>query len=373
MTTKDIKLETLSNLQEELNKTQTQWQAEKTTLDTLKKKWDQEIKSADNSLNDTVKQCESAIKDVREFYGKQLGDTERVIERVGKIALKQNGIALDNKFFSFDENFNISVDSSGNVYTSQNVKGGGFSVGGAAVGGLLFGVPGAIIGSRKGVETENKTTDTRKVIVSISSETDGTAVSIDPEKEEDLRGLISRVQGTKNRYLKMLEENKPIEEVRDKKLQELVDVYDSKIAELKLKLDKTKADAKLEIDAQQKVFDKIDGEYQKQRKFVESLNPKAGKKYKVFGIIAYIFALLFIIISIPNYIQDNQIPGAVIAAILAAALFILGQFLFIKSNANSKSLAEYVKEQTKTDEKSPDEAAVSEESVEDAATSSEEG
>lgn len=55
----------------------------------------------------------------------------------------------------------------GQVHYTTNVSGGGSSVGGALLGGLLFGDAGAIIGSRKGISTTTKKIDDRSTIVKL--------------------------------------------------------------------------------------------------------------------------------------------------------------------------------------------------------------
>lgn len=67
----------------------------------------------------------------------------------------------------------------GDLITSTSIKGGGTSLGGAAVGGLLLGPVGAIIGSRKKVKSKTKTDDTRQVVLNFKEDNTEKAILLD--------------------------------------------------------------------------------------------------------------------------------------------------------------------------------------------------
>lgn len=53
----------------------------------------------------------------------------------------------------------------GDIYSQTIITGGGSSLGGAITGGVIAGAPGAIIGGRKEIKTENKRIDNRQIIL----------------------------------------------------------------------------------------------------------------------------------------------------------------------------------------------------------------
>jgi hypothetical protein len=63
----------------------------------------------------------------------------------------------------------IAFSQTGDYSTNSIVSGGGVSLGGAAVGAALLGPVGAVIGGRKKVKTQIRTTDTRKTIIKYKS------------------------------------------------------------------------------------------------------------------------------------------------------------------------------------------------------------
>ncbi|MBK5243703.1 MAG: hypothetical protein JJE18_01530 [Eubacteriaceae bacterium] len=76
-------------------------------------------------------------------------------------------------------NFMMIGDMTSN--TSVSVKGGGVSLGGAAVGGVLLGPVGAIIGGRKKVKSTSKTvkTDNRQVVLNFKENGSDKSILID--------------------------------------------------------------------------------------------------------------------------------------------------------------------------------------------------
>lgn len=84
----------------------------------------------------------------------------------------------------------ISYNIIGDAYTETNVIGGGSSLTGAVVGGVIAGGAGAVVGSRRGIRTENKRIDNRKTVITYNE--DGTIKNIffSPETYEILLRLI---------------------------------------------------------------------------------------------------------------------------------------------------------------------------------------
>ncbi|GLC32178.1 SHOCT domain-containing protein [Clostridium omnivorum] len=78
----------------------------------------------------------------------------------------------------------------GDAYTETNVKGGGSSLTGAVVGGVIAGGAGAVIGSRKEIKTETNRVDNRKTIITYSDNGTTRNIFFAPDAYETLLQLI---------------------------------------------------------------------------------------------------------------------------------------------------------------------------------------
>jgi hypothetical protein len=118
------------------------------------------------------------------LYGRELmgliDDTDFSNEALTKFVLKKirgfsdmDGYYQPLEYAEFEKfkGIEIPIDEivyfseKGEVFQNTSVSGGGSSLGGAIVGGVLAGGVGAVIGSRKKVESETVTTDNREVIL----------------------------------------------------------------------------------------------------------------------------------------------------------------------------------------------------------------
>jgi hypothetical protein len=84
----------------------------------------------------------------------------------------------------------ISYNIIGDAYTETNVTGGGSSLTGAVIGGAIAGGAGAVIGSRKKIETETKRIDKRKTVLTYNEHGTTKNMFFSPETYEILLQLI---------------------------------------------------------------------------------------------------------------------------------------------------------------------------------------
>lgn len=156
----------------------------------------------------------------------------------------------------FDLNINkvISFGIIGDAYTETNVTGGGSSIGGAISGGVVAGGVGAIVGSRKKIETENKRIDKRKTLVMYKENNVIKSIFFSPETYEILLKLIPEKD---SRFIK----NKVIIDNKESDVNILDGNNENDVYEQIRKLSKLKDDGILteeEFNEKKKVFlDKI--------------------------------------------------------------------------------------------------------------------
>lgn len=115
-------------------------------------------------------------------------------QTLGNIVLYGDRIVAEAKSIPLSDNLEIEVNSSGNVYSETTVSGGGTSVTGAVVGGVVAGPLGAVDGGRKGVKSKSEVQDERKLFISIVSSVDSAVVELDPKMELDARKLVAETK-----------------------------------------------------------------------------------------------------------------------------------------------------------------------------------
>lgn len=103
---------------------------------------------------------------------------------------------LVNSFISNLKSFALNIDkikfftTEGSIQRFSKVEGGGSSVGGAIIGGLVAGDAGAIIGSRKEITTSIETIDSRKVWLLIEEDSKVKKIEFDYEFYDIFNRLI---------------------------------------------------------------------------------------------------------------------------------------------------------------------------------------
>lgn len=173
----------------------------------------------------SVMKKENGIESIRPQYEKHLTDLNKRIEYYKKhnaifdildeyILIDEKSIRIldagiipielyktyitnnPNYTFPEDEYFLKDIkyyELTGSKHKEQNISGGGSSIKGAVAGGLIAGGTGAIIGSRKGIETSYKDVDDRKVIVTFNNsidEYDNNTLELDVECYDKLLDYI---------------------------------------------------------------------------------------------------------------------------------------------------------------------------------------
>lgn len=120
----------------------------------------------------------------------------------------------------------VSFNLVGDAYTETNVTGGGSSIKGAIIGGVIAGEPGAVVGSRKKIESKTTMVDNRKTILTLneneqvknmffSSTTYEKFQKLIPEKEYSYISSISSINNTTNTKDNTINKLKDLAKLRD--------------------------------------------------------------------------------------------------------------------------------------------------------------
>ena len=226
-------------------------------------------------------------------------------------------------FFSFNETFEISFNQTGSIYTTTEVSGGGSSLSGALVGGLLFGAAGAIIGSRKAVKTETVTHDDRKWNITMSGNKQSCSVSISASKVGEAQNFVSLARKTCTEFKvvgpALTAALKQAEDAIAK-----IEAADTSISAAQAALDAERANTK-ELDAAAL-------ELRQAKELLSTARAKSPKRQKLKAALYYLaactllglglYAIYYGFVSDPHNLLISVITGLIFAVPLCAGAYL---------------------------------------------------
>lgn len=290
------------------------------------------VDDAKESYEKRVKEALTAAEAAKDRYERRVELCRRGVEdasapydgqvmTVGPIVLYGNRVEYNGETLQLDNSLDISISTSGNVYSETKVSGGGPSVGGAIVGGVLAGEAGAIVGGTKKVTTSTETHDARALYVSFVSDEGSMVASVDPKLEHEARDLAAKAK-----YLtRTLEKRKGlVQEAVDKAKEQLDEaIRDTEEANsFKEKYEETKSDTS-EVDKAQAEYESIK----------QSIDPseiraeeRAVAKKRLSGamqVIKIVLALFLIPLGLEFWLESPQSAvGGIISFLIVDALFV---------------------------------------------------
>ncbi|MGI6230206.1 MAG: hypothetical protein ACOYJL_04740 [Tractidigestivibacter sp.] len=188
-----------------------------------------ELSRVVSAHNQSVKELENKFKELQDSYSGEVASA-------GPVVLYHNRLRVGKNLYGLLPDLKVEVNSSGTIYATSDVSGGGMSLGGAIVGGAVAGPAGAVVAGRKPVKSETTTHDDRHLYFTVSSSEGGESIELDPSLEQQARNLAAKVPAC------VAAQDKLEKEVAPK-------IYDTK--EL---LEKTKADV-ADVNAAQQALD----------------------------------------------------------------------------------------------------------------------
>ena len=164
------------------------------------------LKVAEKEHAKAVKAAEAALKsatrihdaEIEKISAQQRIFTQRmngVASSFGEAKLYGDHISFRRMNMQLSPDIMATVSTSGNVYSTTSVKGGSHvSLGGAAIGGMVAGPAGMVLGGHKNKVSSTSTThDTRRVFVEVSSANGSFATEGGPEEEANAHEFAAKV------------------------------------------------------------------------------------------------------------------------------------------------------------------------------------
>lgn len=322
------KLQLLEEMNAQLETYKGKVNAAKAGVDEIVSRY-KEMKDKTNVLiSDCKKERQNELKPIEEEIKALHNKHTSMLEMCGSVVLYEHGIQVGSSFYNWNQDVTITVSSSGNIYSTQKITGGGVSIPGAVVGGALFGVAGAVIGSRKKVKSKEVVHDNRSLIVSASSAEDGSSASVNPDKEAKLRGLLSRVESVKRRYPDLMKEYIPRLEQLEQEREQVKEKYTAQLDEYDKELERIAEQEQEELSTAQQVFDQALEQYKDYQKKVNQVKPNSFWLLRIIGICGFIWTLLVLGISLPASISHGSIGEVIVSILLAAAGVGIGYYFF---------------------------------------------
>lgn len=298
--------------------------ASKRELDAITREQKKLLKDAKSELNRVTKEREKQIKDCESKMGQARDVFYGHVQTLGNIVLYGDRIVAEAKSIPLSDNLEIEVNSSGNVYSETTVSGGGTSVTGAVVGGVVAGPLGAVVGGRKGVKSKSEVQDERKLFISIVSSIDSAVVELDPKMELGARKLVAETK----KQIKTLSSRK---EKMDAELAELtqrlvmleedtgaIDEARSRFEEQEIKSASVIEDAKARHEAIKNSFDQ--SQIEEEKKAQRSANVR-----KIAMGLGFTFGALLFLLGV------FWLTSAVDGAAFGTVSLLLADFLLVKS------------------------------------------
>lgn len=283
-------------------------------LKVAEKEHDKAVKTAEAILKSATISHDAEINKIsaqqRMFTQKMNG----VASSFGEAKLYGDHISFRRMNIQLSPDITATVSTSGNIYSTTNVKGGSHvSLGGAAVGAMVAGPAGMILGGHKNKVSSTSTThDTRRVFVEVSSANGSFATEGGPEEEADAHEFAAKVMEYGRNYQQRKTDN-------DKKIAE----FDASIAEVsshtegidaaKSALDAVKADTGA-VDKARARFRSVAGISAEDERAEES---KRSERKRTVRFVGSLVALGAVIIICACVMQDHQPIPATIAAFVA--------------------------------------------------------
>lgn len=279
------------------------------------------VKTAEATLKSATRSHDAEINKISTQQRMFMQRMNGVASSFGEAKLYSDRISFRGMNIQLSPDITATVSTSGNVYSTTSVKGGSHvSLGGAALGGMVAGPAGMVLGGHKNKVSSTSTThDTRRVFVEVSSANGSFATEGGPEEEANAHEFAAKVMEYGRNYQQRKADN-------DKKLAE----FDASIAEVsshtegidaaQSALDAVKADTDA-VDKARTRFRSIAGISAEDEKRKEASRLERPRKIKL--AVAIILLVLIAISNIYAFFgeltkQNGQVALAVIAAAVAA-------------------------------------------------------
>lgn len=293
----------------------------KRSLRAVEKEHAKVIRDAETALRSAQKDHDDEMKELGDQLYAITQEIDGAVMSVGSATLYGDHVRIGKTSIKLSPDITATVSTSGNVYSTTSVKGGSHvSLSGAAVGGMVAGPVGMLLGGHKNEVSSTSTThDTRRVFVEVSSMYGSGATEAGPDEETDAHEFAAKVMEYGRTYEKRKADN-------DERLSHL-NAYVVKVAShtegidaAQSALDAVKADTDA-VDKARTRFRSIAGISAEDEKRKEASRLERPRKIKLAVVI-----ILLVLIAISNICaffgelteQNGQVALAVIAAAVAA-------------------------------------------------------
>jgi hypothetical protein len=240
---------------------------------------------------------------------------------VGPVKLYGDRIEYENNLLKLDDRIEITVSTSGNVYSDTKISGGGPSIGGALVGGVIAGEAGAIVGGTKKITSSTETHDARGVFLTAVSDAGSLVAPIDPQHELDARNLTAKAK-----YLiRTLEKREsevegPVSDAKEKLDEAMRDTAEAN--ELSQRYEQIKSDTS-EVDAAKAEYESVVSSIDPSEIRAEKLAKVKRHFSRAMQVVKILLALFFIALGLEYWLDYPQSAvGGIVSLLLADALIV---------------------------------------------------
>ena len=162
-----------------------------------------DIKNANKHLKAVEKEKENKLKNMEKGLQALAADKESLALKLTSpsFSYEDLDVYLDyinyrGQVYPLDEQTTTEISSSGNVYTTTDVKSkNGVSLGGALVGAAIAGPIGTVVGGKKTkVKTNTTVHDDRKLFLTVNTSKGSISCECDPDDENIVRELAANIR-----------------------------------------------------------------------------------------------------------------------------------------------------------------------------------
>ena len=162
-----------------------------------------DIKNANKHLKAVEKEKENKLKNMEKGLQALAADKETLALKLTSpsFSYEDLDVYLDyinyrGQVYPLDEQTTTEISSSGNVYTTTDVKSkNGVSLGGALVGAAIAGPIGTVVGGKKTkVKTNTTVHDDRKLFLTVNTSKGSISCECDPDDENIVRELAANIR-----------------------------------------------------------------------------------------------------------------------------------------------------------------------------------